>query len=202
MGSKREGGIEAVKTALYIAKGGLSVFDLKLAILGGSAARWEDEVSDLDIAVVLENKSPLFNKELKRTIITILEEVFHYDLQLFTYSENYINQLIEEYIADPEVKCMELAWIHDRVPEQQVMGWPLAWIFDEQAKKILNPYACFQTEIEIIFGENYLERLRTRVLEGLQSNMVMYGKKYHESLIEKLHYATEFLRERNVMIKD
>lgn len=154
--------MELIEAAKFIA-GELIKNKAKLVILSGSAVRGEENPNDLDIAAVFEAENPLLNNSYRRELIQSLEKEVGYEVDLVDYNERYINNLIEEYIRDPKRVCWYLSDVCFDSVREQWLGWPLAWIFGEEAERVLDPYLCFQTEFQVLEGNDYLEDLRSRI---------------------------------------
>ena len=135
----------------------------KTVVLSGSTARGKSNPNDLDIAVILENENPLSDDNYRSYVRERLERDFRYKIHLFCYSENYVLDLIERYNQDSWDLCFRLNCICMDNVRDQTKGWPWVWIFGENAKKMLDPYMCYQEEFIVLAGQEYLNELRSRI---------------------------------------
>mgnify|MGYP001608585474 CR=1 FL=1 len=135
----------------------------KTVVLNGSTARGKSNPNDLDIAVILENENPLSDDNYRTDVRKRLERDFKYKIDLFCYSEDYVLDLIEYYNKDSWDLCFRLNCICMDNVRDQTKGWPLVWIFGENAKKMLDPYMCYQEKFIVLEGRKYLDELRSRI---------------------------------------
>lgn len=150
------------EAARYVATELVDKEKARLVILSGSAARGKLNPSDLDIVAVFPYKNNLLDKEYRSNLIRRLDVETRYKIDLIDFNQEHIDKLIELYNKDAQKLCRELNWIVMDNVRDQWKGWPLAWIFGKKAKEMLDPYMCFQEEILILDGQEYLDELRLR----------------------------------------
>ncbi len=137
--------------------------EAKLVILSGSAARGRENPKDLDIAAVFPTQNKLLVESYRKNLVARLEQEVAYKVDLIDYNEGLVNDLIEKYNKKPTNVCFGLNYMcMDNVRDQWV-GWPLAWIFGEEARERLRPYGCFQDQFKVLAGQAYLEVLKRKI---------------------------------------
>jgi len=136
---------------------------VKLVLLGGSAARGKEKPNDLDIAAVFEKENNLLNPPYRNQLVNRLSSLAGYKIDLIDFNEAYVLNLISSYNENPRLLCIDLNILCMDNVRDQWKGWPLSWIFGGKAREILKPYGCFQDEFKVLFGEDYLMKLRSMV---------------------------------------
>jgi len=154
--------MDFVKPANYVADK-LADEMAKLVILSGSAARGKENPSDLDISAVFPSENKLLDPKYRDSLVKRLSSEVGYKIDLFDFAEKNVDILIDFYNQKPKELCWHLASICMDNVKEQWKGWPLAWIFGDEARKRLDPYGCFQDEMVILYGQEYLDELRFRI---------------------------------------
>ena len=140
----------------------------RIVILSGSAARENPTPSDLDIAAVFPYTNTLLNVGYRRDLIKRLSVETGYKIDLIDFNQKHIDNLVEQYNKDARKLCWDLNDIVMDNVRDQWKGWPLAWIFGDKAEEMLDPYGCFQKEMIVLEGQNYLDELRSRISSFIQ----------------------------------
>jgi len=170
--------MKPIDAANYVATILESQEQAKLVILSGSLARGKEKPNDIDIAGIFPDRSLVFDYAYKIELLHGLrqetKEAVYGGVDFSPYQKGYVDSLIERYTKTHLQLCQHLA--QERGIGQR-KGWPLVWIFGENAKEKLFPYAFFQEEFKVLAGEEYLERLRKRINTPLSATPTIKEEK-------------------------
>ena len=140
----------------------------KLVILSGSTARGKENPNDLDISAVFkEDNNFENNKDYYNTLIKKLTNVVNIKVDLMGFNEFFISTLIKAYSENPIEICKDLNYKCQDNIKDQLQGWPLAWLFGGDAREKLKPYDCFQDQMKVLYGQEYLEELKALAKIGI-----------------------------------